>query len=172
MQKKKKWIKCRHRIVRNIAFAALYPYCKWKYGIKVDRFKEQGDRAYLILLNHQTAFDQFFVGLSFHGPIYYLASEDLFSKGWVSSLIRWLVAPIPIKKQTTDVKAVMSCIRVAKEGGTPCGLCRWAYAPLPCRDGPDYPCEKCIHGGCVCHSCRDYDKWLWRGMPEVKHESN
>ena len=61
---------------------------------------------------------------------------------------------------------------VAKEGGTPCGLCRWAYAPLPCRDGPDYPCEKCIHGGCVCHSCRDYDKWLWRGMPEVKHESN
>lgn len=62
--------------------------------------------------------------------------------------------------------------RVAKEGGTPCGLCRWAYAPLPCRDGPDYPCEKCIHGGCVCHSCRDYDKWLWRGMPEVKHEGN
>ena len=62
--------------------------------------------------------------------------------------------------------------QVAKEGGTPCGLCRWAYAPLPCRDGPDYPCEKCIHGGCVCHSCRDYDKWLWRGMPEVKHESN
>ena len=61
---------------------------------------------------------------------------------------------------------------VAKEGGTPCGLCRWAYAPLPCRDGPDYPCGKCIHGGCVCHSCRDYDKWLWRGMPEVKHESN
>lgn len=61
---------------------------------------------------------------------------------------------------------------VAKEGGTPCGLCRWAYAPLPCRDGPDYPCEKCIHGGCVCHSCRDYDKWLWRGMPEVKHEGN
>ena len=61
---------------------------------------------------------------------------------------------------------------VAKEGGTPCGLCRWAYAPLPCKDGPDYPCEKCIRGGCVCHSCRDYDKWLWRGMPEVKHEGN
>ncbi len=121
MQKKKnrtKWIKYRHRIVRNILYAVLYPYSKWKYGITADRFKEQGDRAYLILFNHQTAFDQFFVGMSFRGPVYYLASEDLFSKGWVSSLIRWLVAPIPIKKQTTDISAVMNCIRVAKEGGT------------------------------------------------------
>ncbi len=117
-KKKKKWMKFRHRVVRNIAFAILYPYSKWKYGITVDRFKEQGDRAYLILFNHQTAFDQFFVGMSFRGPVYYVASEDLFSKGWVSSLIRWLVAPIPIKKQTTDVSAVMNCIRVAREGGT------------------------------------------------------
>ncbi len=118
MQKKKKWIKLRHLIVRNIAFAVLYPYSKWKYGITVERFKEQGDRAYLILMNHQTPFDQFFAGMSFKGAVYYLATEDIFSNGWVSSLIRWLVAPIPIKKQTTDVSAVMNCIRVAKEGGT------------------------------------------------------
>ncbi|MBQ9106681.1 MAG: 1-acyl-sn-glycerol-3-phosphate acyltransferase [Clostridia bacterium] len=121
MQKKKKqqkWMKFRHRVVRNVAFAVLYPYSKWKYGITVDCFKEQGDRAYLILLNHQTPFDQFFVGMAFKGPVYYLASEDIFSNGWVSSLIRWLVAPIPIKKQATDVSAVMNCIRVAKEGGT------------------------------------------------------
>ena len=121
MQKKKKqtkWIKFRHRIVRNIAFALLCPYCKWKYGVTADRFKEQGDRAYLILYNHQTAFDQFFVGMSFRGPVYYLASEDIFSNGLVSALIRWLVAPIPIKKQASDAAAVMNCIRVAREGGT------------------------------------------------------
>ncbi len=117
-KKQKKWIKYRHRIVRNIAFAVLLPYSKWKYGITADRFKEQGDRAYLILMNHQTPFDQFFVGMSFKGAVYYLATEDIFSNGWVSSLIRWLVAPIPIKKQTTDVSAVMNCIRVAKEGGS------------------------------------------------------
>ena len=101
--KKKKWIKFRHRVVRNIAYAVLYPYSKWKYGIKIQRFKEQGNRAYLILLNHQTTFDQFFVGMSFKGPVYYLATEDIFSLGWISSVIRWIVAPIPIKKQTTDV---------------------------------------------------------------------
>lgn len=116
--KKKKWRRFRHRIVRNILYAVLAPYSRIRYGIKVERFKEQEDRPYLILLNHQTAFDQFFVGMAFKGPVYYLASEDLFSNGWISSLIRYLVAPIPIKKQTIDVKAVMTCIRVAKEGGT------------------------------------------------------
>lgn len=118
MSKKKKWIKFRHRIIRNLAFCVLKPYSVLKYGIRVDRFKEQGDRAYLILFNHQTAFDQFFVGMAFKGPVYYVASEDIFSNGWVSSLIRWAVAPIPIKKQSTDISAVMNCIRVAKEGGT------------------------------------------------------
>jgi len=58
------------------------------------------------------------VALAFRGPVYYLATEDLFSKGWISSLIRWLVAPIPIKKQTSDITAVRNCIRVAREGGT------------------------------------------------------
>ncbi len=118
MKKKKKWMKFRHRVVRNLVCAVLLPYSKIKYGIKTDRFKEQGKRAYLILFNHQTAFDQFFVGMSFRGPVYYVASEDLFSKGWVSSLIRWLVAPIPIKKQATDLTAVLNCIKIAKEGGT------------------------------------------------------
>jgi len=117
-KKTQKWTKFRHRIVRNLLFLLLVPYIKWKYHVKVERYKEQGKRPYLILMNHQTPFDQFFVGMAFRGPIYYVASEDLFSKGWVSSVIRFLVAPIPIKKQTTDVRAIMNCLKVAREGGT------------------------------------------------------
>jgi len=113
-----KWTKFRHRIVRNVLFFLLVPYIKWKYHVKVERYKAKGKRPYLILMNHQTAFDQFFVGMAFKGPIYYVASEDLFSKGWISSIIRYLVAPIPIKKQTTDVRAIMNCLKVAREGGT------------------------------------------------------
>ena len=115
---KKTWMKTRHRVVRNMAYGVLYLYCKWHYGITIETFDEQGERPYLILLNHQTTFDQFFVGCSFKGPIYYLATEDIFSNGWISSLIRWLIAPIPIRKQTTDATAVKTCIRVAREGGT------------------------------------------------------
>ncbi len=116
--KKKKWIKRRHRIIRDIAYVILYPYMRFKYNVKIERFKKQGKRQYLILMNHQTAFDQFFIGSAFRGAVYYLSSEDLFSNGFISNLLRWAVEPIPIKKQTTDPRAVLNCMRVKKEGGT------------------------------------------------------
>ncbi len=117
-KKKKPWIRKRHQIVRNIALFVLYLVIRIKYGIRPKKYLEEGKRNYLILYNHQTAFDQFFVGMSFRQHLYYMASEDLFSKGFLSTLIRYLVAPIPIKKQSTDISAIMNCLRVAKEGGS------------------------------------------------------
>ncbi len=114
----KKWIKPRHSVITHLAYVVMYPYSKWKYRIKVERYREEKKRQYLILLNHQTVFDQFFVGMSFKRALYYLATEDIFSNGWISSVIRYVVAPIPIKKQTTDIAAVRTCIRVASEGGS------------------------------------------------------
>lgn len=118
MKKKNTWIKPRHGLVRNIAFAILEPYTKWKYNISIEKIENPENRPFLILMNHQTAFDQFFIGMAFDGPVYYLATEDIFSLGWISRLLDFLVAPIPIKKQTTDLKAVKTCVKVAKEGGT------------------------------------------------------
>ncbi|MBQ7859340.1 MAG: 1-acyl-sn-glycerol-3-phosphate acyltransferase, partial [Faecalibacterium sp.] len=115
---KQPWLQPRHVWVRNIAAALLGPYARWKYGVDAVPFAQQNGRQYLILMNHQTPFDQFFVGLSFKGAVYYMATEDIFSLGWVSDVIRYIVAPIPIRKQTTDVQAVRTCLRVAKEGGT------------------------------------------------------
>ena len=115
---KTEWVKPRHAWVRNYLGPLFFPYVRWKYGVDAVPFAQQNGRQYLILMNHQTPFDQFFVAQSFRGAVYYMATEDIFSLGWVSALIRWLVAPIPIKKQTTDVHAVRTCLRVAKEGGT------------------------------------------------------
>ena len=119
-KKGKSWIRPRHKVVRTILYYTLGTYCKLRYNAKVEKFKEWEDRPYCILLNHVTPFDQFFVGMSVKGNIYYLATEDIFSLGWVSDLIRWLINPIPIKKQTSDVRAVMTCHRVAREGGSIC----------------------------------------------------
>ena len=123
MKKKKKdtkWCKWRHLAVRNIAYCIVRPYVHFKYGIKIERYQEQEKRPYLILLNHQTPFDQFFVGMTLKGRVYYMATEDIFSNGWISKVIKYLVAPIPIKKQTTDIRAILSCLKVAKEGGSIC----------------------------------------------------
>lgn len=117
-KKKKKWVRFRHEVVRRIAYLLLSPYIRWKYRIKVEKFREPKKRPYLILMNHQTAFDQFFVGMAIPRRIYYVASEDLFSNGWISKLLRWLVAPIPIQKSKSDFRAVIQCLRVAKEGAS------------------------------------------------------
>lgn len=117
-QKKKQWTLLRHKVVTAILRYPIGWYCRLQYGFKVPRRKDWIRQQSLILLNHQTPFDQFFVGLYFKDPVYYMATEDIFSNGWVSKLIQFLVAPIPIKKQTTDIKAVMNCIRVVKEGGS------------------------------------------------------
>jgi 1-acyl-sn-glycerol-3-phosphate acyltransferase len=117
-QKKKKWTRWRHKFYRHFLNFAFGWYCKLKYNFRVTKCKEARKRQFLILFNHQTGFDQFFVGLAFPCAVYYVASEDIFSLGLASSIIKHLVAPIPIKKQATDVHAVMNCLRVAREGGT------------------------------------------------------
>lgn len=117
-KKSGRWTKPYHHLTNAFLRAVLGPYTALKYNVRPARFREQGDRPYLIMMNHQTPFDQFFIGMSFRGPVYYIASEDIFSKGWISSVIRFFAAPVPIKKQTTDLQAVKTCMRIAKEGGT------------------------------------------------------
>ena len=116
--KRQKWIKPRHKILKAIVYPFFYAYAKRKYGLKIDRFEDTKNRPYLILMNHQTGYDQFFVDIAFKGNVYCVATEDIFSMGFASKLLRFFIAPIPIKKSTHDVGAVMNCLRVAKEGGS------------------------------------------------------
>lgn len=114
--KHKKWCRPRHRVFRALAFLVLRPYMALRYRFHCKVYPEK--RPMLVLFNHETSFDQFFVGCCFHQPVYYVASEDLFSNGLTSAILRYAVAPIPMKKSTTDVRAVLNCMQVAKEGGT------------------------------------------------------
>ena len=117
VKKQKKWTRKRHQVITTLARGFFAPHVKHRYGITVEKFREKPNQQYLILFNHQTAYDQFFVYLAFKKAVYYVASEDIFSNGFTSKLISYLVAPIPIRKQTTDPRAVMNIMRVAKEGG-------------------------------------------------------
>ena len=118
-KKNPSWVKLRHRIVFAVFYPVVYLLCQLRYGIQVEKHKEK--RQWLILFNHQTPFDQFFPCLMFHGPIYFVSTEDIISKGWISRLLDFLVAPIPIKKQMTDLRAVRNILQVAREGG-PIGI--------------------------------------------------
>ena len=112
------WIKPHHKPVQNFLYAVFAPYVRRKYHITVTPYRDPQDRPLLILMNHQTGFDQFFPYMAFKRPLYFVASEDIFSCGWLSDIIRFLAAPIPIKKQTSDLRAVRTALQIAKEGGS------------------------------------------------------
>ena len=119
MEEKKqpqRWCLPRHKVYRKVFWLPIWLLTHLRYPVKIE--KAPDDRQALILFNHQTALDQFLVSLAFSQPVYYVASEDLFSIGPLAKAMEYAVAPIPIKKQTTDIRAVKTCLRVAREGGT------------------------------------------------------
>lgn len=135
----KQWTRPRHKFIIRLAALVLFPWARLQYHVRVKTCPELKKRQCLVIMNHQTAFDQFFVSRAlFPRHVYFIASEDLFSLGFLSRLLKWAVAPIPIKKQTTDAQAVMNCIRVAREGGTialaPEG--NRTFSGLPCYSNP------------------------------------
>ena len=115
-EKQQRWCLERHRRVRKIFAFPIWALTHLRYPVKIEKAPDNSQA--LILFNHQTALDQFLVGLAFPQPVYYVASEDLFSIGPLARAMEYLVAPIPIKKQSTDIRAVKTCLRVAKEGGS------------------------------------------------------
>lgn len=118
MKKKEKWMKFRHKVVWVVLRPILTLITLLKFPIRVEKPRDMADRPCLILFNHQTPFDQFFICMAFKGPIYFIASEDIMSNGFVSKFLRWALAPIAIKKQAGDFSAVMTALRVAREGAT------------------------------------------------------
>lgn len=115
---KPRWVRPRHKVVRAFLYWPFYIFVKLRYHIRIDKVEKGKHSQYLVLYNHQTAFDQFIVHIAFHDHIYHVASEDLFSMGWISRALTWLVAPIPFRKSTSDINGVKNCIRVSREGGS------------------------------------------------------
>ena len=115
-KKKSTWIKTRHTVIYKLLYWPFYLFVKMRYHISIERIPKQEEPCF-ILYNHQTLFDQFIVALLMPKHTYHIASEDLFSNGFISKLLAWAVAPIPFRKSSSDISGIKSCVKVAKEGG-------------------------------------------------------
>lgn len=112
------WVKKRH----NVTFTLLRPvfrvFTKLRYNYSAQPYPKHKKGPFLILSNHQTTLDPFFMAISFNFPIYYLASDDLFNHRLFSPIIRFLVNPIPKSKAVKDFQAVRDMVAVLKQGGS------------------------------------------------------
>ncbi len=112
----------KHRFIHRMVFLVLTPifrmFFRWRYRFKPDRFsyKNRKKGPYLILSNHALSIDPLLVATSFKGPIYYVASDIIFTMGLLSKLIRFLVSPIPKTKSRSDMETIRDIMRRVKKG--------------------------------------------------------
>lgn len=111
----------RHRIVFTILRPLFGIFLWFAFRFKGERYQQENNRTpYFVLSNHNGALDPFMIAQSFRQPIYFVASDHIFRLGWVSRLITWLVAPIPIVKSQIDIRAIRQILSIQKEGGSVC----------------------------------------------------
>lgn len=111
------WTKFRHKVVNFLLKPFFALVLKCKYGFRYKKYKLDKTKPYLILSNHQTLADQFFLSVMFNRPIYFIARSDLFSMSLVSKVLRYLVAPIPKNKVTKDTQTIRISRQIIKENG-------------------------------------------------------
>ena len=113
----KKWVLPRHAVVFAVLRFILSPFMMLIFGFRYRKCRMQKDRPYLLLCNHQSFWDPFFIAMFTNRPIHFMATDNVFSNGFLSRLMVWLVAPIPKKKQGADLQAMRACLAVAKKNG-------------------------------------------------------
>lgn len=113
-----KIVKKRHKIYKFILSPILKLFLRSKCGYRFKKVKTDKNKNYVIISNHVGTFDPIYLDLSFKFPVYMLATDDIFNKGFISKMINHIAAPIPKKKGMVDITAVKTTLRVINEGGS------------------------------------------------------
>ncbi len=79
-----------------------------------------GKGPFLITANHNGELDPALLALSFSEHMYFVSSEHLFRKGFVSWLLTYFFAPISRVKGMTDAAAAMNVIRTIRKKANVC----------------------------------------------------
>ena len=81
----------------------------------------EADGPVLLIPNHVTAWDPLLVAMSLRKKqVYYVASEHIFRRGFVSRLLMWLFAPIARPKGSSGLETVRNCFEHLKKGHSIC----------------------------------------------------
>ena len=111
----RRWHELAYRITRNL----IVPYFSWRLNIKAD--KQPGLPApYVVIANHVTELDFFFIGKVFKEPLTFVAGEGLLRAKLLGSILTRLYGVIVKRKGTADARTTMGILRRLKEGRNVC----------------------------------------------------
>lgn len=106
----------RHRLVFFLFRPFFRIWVKWNLNYTFDKFNSKDDGPYLILGNHTQPLDPVLLAFSFNQPIYFVASKMVYNLKFLSKIMDYLVAPIPIDKFRSDLKSTKMILKTLKEG--------------------------------------------------------
>lgn len=95
-------------------YAKLFLHFKY-----VSDYKPQKGEKIVVLSNHQTDLDPAFIRLSFNRYLYFLSSDNIYSKPLRAKLISYL-GGIPKRKGVPDFESIRKLMQIAKDGGSIC----------------------------------------------------
>lgn len=122
-KKEKKIVKTRHRVATWFARNFVYrPFWGWwataKNGVSRKQAKElRKGGPYLIVSNHISNTDPVMITNAVRMPVYYVATEVIFSMGLISKLLTFFLKPFPKSKSQPDISTVRNMLQISKEGG-------------------------------------------------------
>ncbi|MDD4312814.1 MAG: lysophospholipid acyltransferase family protein, partial [Eubacteriales bacterium] len=109
----------RHKRVFRFLRTTLNGALKSIYGFHPEK-ADIGKGPFLITANHNGELDPALLALSFSEHMYFVASEHVFRKGFLSWLLVYLFAPIARVKGMTDATAALNIIRTIKKKSNVC----------------------------------------------------
>lgn len=116
-QKKKTYVKFRHKVVYAFLRPIFKIFLKIRYNFHAIKYRPAVKGSHLILGNHAINLDPFMLACSFTKPIYFVATEQLFGIPYASKIVEYLVAPIPKSKSRSDLGTTKQILSIVKEGG-------------------------------------------------------
>ena len=113
----KKHVKARHKFFFTVCRPIVRIMAR-KLHFKTKTVKVEKGKNYLILSNHQGYLDPAFVSLTIKRPIYFVASDSLYSNKWYLRLLFYCFGPIKKRKGFADITCIRTMCAIAKEGGS------------------------------------------------------
>ncbi len=109
----------RHKSIYAFLLATLGGIIRSLYAFHFEPV-QLGDGPYLITANHNGTLDPAFLAIGLRKHMYFVASEHIFRKGFVSWILTYFFNPIARVKGSTDAASALSVIRAVKHKSNVC----------------------------------------------------
>ena len=109
----------RHKIVFAILHPFISAFARWKFCYTYDSLRDV-EGPYLLLPNHNLELDPIIVGVAAKHHLYFVASEHLSRKGFVTKLLNYFKKPIYHQKGRAGAHTVKEILKTLRSGTSVC----------------------------------------------------